>query len=211
MKFIAAIAILILSVAYTINMQPPVADKAAVNSLQPALTEKGKKFVVDTSSSTVGWIGTKPSGTHNGSIKINDGAMQVKKSQILSGSFTIDMKTIADLDMTGKGKQSLEGHLKSADFFDVTNYPTATFELTGVSPVSGDVLLAGATHNLSGNLTMRGVTQNISFPAAISIIENNLTATADFNIDRSLWGMTYGTDGKVAKEINIKLNIKAAK
>ena len=33
---------------------------------------------------------------------------------------------------------------------------------------------------------------------------------ASFNIDRTEWGMTYGAEGKVAKEINLTLDLKAS-
>jgi len=46
-------------------------------------------------------------------------------------------------------------HLRSADFFDVSKYPTATFESTGFKEN------ADGTAVLSGNLTLRGVTKAI--------------------------------------------------
>lgn len=200
-------------IAFTMNMQPPKADKALMNPVQAVLTEKGKNFKVNKETSTVNWVGTKPSGKHTGTIKISEGNLQVAKNTIRSGSFTIDMGSITDTDLTGKGKDGLEGHLKSGDFFDVAKYPTAKFELTGINAVAAtqNLLLQGATHNLSGNLTLKGVTQNVTFPAIVNVSKKSVTATADFNIDRTLWGVNYGSDGKVAKEINIKLDIKAEK
>jgi polyisoprenoid-binding protein YceI len=199
---------------FILNIQrPPVADTAIVNEPQTVLNEKGKTYKVDVAGSSIGWVGTKPSGKHNGAIKLGNGSMQVKKGKLLSGSFTIDMNTIENKDLQGKGKDGLEGHLKSADFFDVANNPTATFSITGVTAIAPaqKVLMEGATHNIAGNLTMRGVTKNISFPAAIMIDAKTLTAKADFNIDRTMWNITYGADGKVAKEINLTLDIKAAR
>jgi polyisoprenoid-binding protein YceI len=197
-----------------INLQrPPVADKAITGEPQTVLTEKGKKYKVDVATSKVEWLGTKPSGKHNGIINISNGMVNVKKGKIVSGNFTIDMNTITDTDMEGKGKEGLEGHLKSADFFDVAKYPTTTFEITGIAPVMANqkVVLAGATHTITGNLTMRGVTKSVNFPAEVMVDDKMLSAKADFNIDRTLWNMTYGADGKVAKEINLKLDIKAAR
>ncbi len=213
MKLFLAVAVLISSIAFTFNMQPVKADKAMVGNIENALTEKGKTFKVDTEKSMVGWVGTKPSGKHNGSIKISEGSLQVKKSVIKSGNFTINMTTITDLDLTGKGKDGLEGHLKNADFFDVAKFPNATFEITSVAPVTSgmNLLLEGATHTIGGNFTLKGVTQNISFPAVVKVDNGTLSATANFNIDRTLWGINYGADGKVGKEINLSLDITASK
>lgn len=214
MKKISSSALIIAGALFVLNVQkPPVADKAVIKEAQEVSMAKGKTFKVDLAASTLGWTGTKPSGKHNGSVALSAGSLQVKKDKIQGGNFTIDMNTITDLDMQGGGKAGLEKHLKSPDFFDVEKFPTATFEITGVAPIAATqyIMYEGATHNISGNFTMRGVTKNISFPAAVTISGKSLSATADFNIDRTEWGMTYGSDGKVAKEINLKLNLVAAR
>ena len=66
----------------------------------------------------------------------------------------------ASIDVTGvdTGEDKRNGHLKSADFFDVATYPTATFASTGVTK-SGDTL------TISGNLTLHGVTKPVVLTA----------------------------------------------
>lgn len=214
MKKVVSPVLLFAGALFVLNVQrPPVADKALITTPQQVLTEKGKNYKVDLTASTVEWTGTKPSGQHSGTIKISDGAIEVKKDKPVSGNFTIDMTSITDTDLEGRGKEGLEKHLKSDDFFDVEKNPTATFEITGIAPIAAtqNVLLEGANYNVSGNLTLRGVTKNVSFPASIEIKDKTLTGTADFNIDRTEWGISYGADGKVAKEIKLKLNIVANK
>ena len=195
------------------NMQPPHADQALIRSEQPVLTEKANAFSIDTAASTITWVGTKPSGKHVGTIRLSAGTMEVKKDAIKSGNFTIDMNTIANVDMKGsKGAGGLEKHLKSADFFDVEKFPTAGFEFTSFARIdpNAKVIMEGATHTISGNLTMKGITKNISFPAIVSFQGKILKAQADFNIDRTQWGIDYGTaGGKVATDINLKLDIVA--
>lgn len=48
-----------------------------------------------------------------------------------------------------------DGHLKSADFFDVEKFPTMTFKSTKVTNVKGDAA------KLHGDLTMHGVTKPV--------------------------------------------------
>jgi len=48
-----------------------------------------------------------------------------------------------------------DNHLRSDDFFDVENHPTATFKSTDVK-VTGD-----KTAIISGDLTIRGITKNV--------------------------------------------------
>ncbi len=213
MRLIAALSFLALSIAFTYNMQPTKADTATVKEKQPVLNLRNAVYDVDALTSTVNWEASKPTGKHNGNIKIIEGKIEQKANTITLGWFSIDMSQISVSDLTGNTKQNLENHLKGADFFDAAQFPTARFDVTNMEILATDknVLLEGATHTISGNFTMKGVTKNISFPANIKIDDENISAKADFNIDRTLWGINYGSDGKVAKEINIKLDIRATR
>jgi polyisoprenoid-binding protein YceI len=52
-------------------------------------------------------------------------------------------------------EEKRDAHLRSADFFDVENYPVITFESTNVER-------AGNELRVTGNLTMHGVTNKIT-------------------------------------------------
>ena len=117
-----------------------------------------------------------------------------------------------------KQKEGLEGHLKSPDFFDVAKYPTAKFEITSVEPYVADSTskLKDATNIIKGNLTLKDSTKNIAFPARITVDATKATAVADFDIDRTLWGMNYKgpnnpQDWVISKTVNIKLAVSAVK
>ena len=108
--------------------------------------------------------------------------------------FVIDMNsiTVTDLDQNS-GKESLESHLKGTvegkegDFFNVMQYPTATFEVTGVEELSGKMMM-------SGNLTMLSISQNISFPVQVTSQDNMVQVKSEtFTIDRTKWGINYGS------------------
>ncbi|RZM08644.1 MAG: YceI family protein [Pedobacter sp.] len=182
---------------------------------------EGTAYAVD-ANSTVTWTGSKPTGKHDGIFKISNGSLTVKDSTLTGGNFTIDINSISNTDLAGDttSKAQLEGHLKSADFFDVAKFPTAKFEITAVEPYVADnskpTLLKDATHTIKGNLTLKDSTKNVAFPAKIMIDATGAKAVADFNIDRTLWGLNYKgpnnpQDWVISKEVNIKLNISAAK
>lgn len=187
---------------------------------QPATATGGNQYTVDTTQSTVTWTGYKPGGQHTGVFPISQGVLSADSAGLDAGNFTINVAGITDKDLSGADKAKLEGHLKSADFFEVEKYPTARFEITGVQPYSDTSKvkskLQGATHLVSGNLTLRDKTQNITFPAKITMDNSQVTATADFDIDRTQWGMNYKgpnnpTNWFIGKNVNIKLNIVAKK
>lgn len=195
-------------------------DAKAVASADNATTLSVKNDV-----SKVTWIGSKPGGKHNGTIDITNGSISVNGDEIVAGSFTIDINTIADLDMAGSGGQAkLEGHLKSPDFFDAANHPEAKFEVTGVKAFDAaaldsdkdeftsentpaklsEILVENPTHFISGNLTMRGTTLNITIPAHVELSENSLKANATFNIDRTDWGLMFQDESSVVDKAKDK-------
>lgn len=198
------------------------ADKATTTDTQTVQATTGTPYTVD-SSTTVTWLGAKPTGTHEGTFKVTEGSLLVNDNSLTGGGFTIDINSLNNLDMAAdaENKGKLEGHLKSADFFDVAKYPTAKFEITSVEPFvadsnSNNLKMKDATHLIKGNLTLKDSTKNISFPAKVSIDATTATANADFNIDRTAWGMNYKgpnnpQDWVINKEVNIKLSLAATK
>lgn len=167
----------------------------------------GSELAVSTTDSKVEWLGKKVSGQHNGEVGIKSGSLFVDNGKLTGGNFVIDLNTINNHDLEGEYKGKLEGHLKSADFFDVENHPEATFEITEVKDGAG----AGQVV-ISGNLTIRGVTKNITFDANVEeATDSAIKATADFNIAREDWGVNYAgqADDLISKEINLKITLVA--
>ncbi len=62
-----------------------------------------------------------------------------------------------DIATLNTGDAQRDGHLKSADFFDVEKYPTMTFKSTQVER-KGE-----AEYRVSGDLTIHGVTKPVTF------------------------------------------------
>ncbi|WP_116127576.1 YceI family protein [Lewinella sp. IMCC34183] len=176
-------------------------------------------FTVDTSASTVTWEGTKLIGSgHEGNIPVQSGQLTVNGNDLVGGTFVLDITRLENSDLDGEGKGKLEGHLKSADFFDVEQHPTASFEITKVTPVTGE---SDYNHEVTGNLTLKGTSRSITIPAMITMDGNQLTAnTPDFVIDRTEWGMQYGSgsgavelaqDKIINDEVGLNLNLIARK
>jgi len=194
----------------------PKADKAQTSEAQQATTASGTIFKID-SSSALSWVATKQTGQHNGIFKLVDGVLNVDGNNLTGGTFTISVADLAVLDLTGEDKGKLEGHLKSADFFEVDKHPAAKFEITKVESYDsskGATTLDGATHFISGNLTLKDSTRNVTFPAKVTIEGGAVSAQADFNIDRTNWGLNYKgpnspQDWFIRKEVNLKLDVKA--
>ncbi len=219
-KTIIPIALLALAASCS---NAPEADKAETKDKQEVKAADGATYTTD-STSTVTWTGTKPGGAHTGTFKLKEGSLTVKDNNLTGGSFVIDINSMNNTDMAGdaESKGKLEGHLKSPDFFDAAKFPGAKFEVTGVDAFKydtltmKDVVMKDATHTIKGNLTLKDSTKNIAFPAKVTITADKVTAVADFNIDRTMWGMNYKgpnnpADWVINKQVNLKLNISASK
>jgi polyisoprenoid-binding protein YceI len=149
-------------------------------------------FKVDTKLSKLEWFGSKKSGNHNGTIEFSGGEIHDNHGN-LTGSVEVDMNTIKNTDIsdeTYRGK--LEGHLKSADFFDAAKYPKSVFVITSATPLSNPTT-AGATHMVKGNLTIKDKTNEISFEAMIKDELGKKICTGSAVIDRSKYDIRYGS------------------
>lgn len=145
-------------------------------------------YNVDVATSVITWKGSKPLGTHNGDIKLKEGNMIMNDGKLTGGSFVIDMKSINTTDLkAGKGKEKLDGHLMSADFFDVAKYPTSKFVITKVED-------KGAKLHVTGDLTIKDVTKSVTIPAMVSTANGVTTFKSEtFEINRVDYNVKYGS------------------
>nr|WP_299226708.1 YceI family protein [uncultured Psychroserpens sp.] len=221
-KTFISVAILIV-VCCSITSCNDKAKEANTSNAEAAAVSKStsEKFNVNIGESKIEWKGFKPTGTHTGTINLENGIFKTDDGKLQSGTFLIDMTSINVTDLeVGDGKEDLEAHLKGSvegkenHFFDVSKFPISEFEIT-----STESLAAGKTR-LSGNLAIKGQKHNISFP--ITITNNNDVMTIEsepFTIDRTKWGVNYGSksifddlgDRFINDEIELKITIKAKK
>lgn len=200
-------------------------NNTATTTEQTASEQKGDSFTIDTLTTSVDWKGAHKGGLAPrwGKIKVTSGTISVAKDSISGGEFEVNMASLqvdpASVTEEGKKATDLEGHLKSADFFDVATAPTAKFVITKVEPYNaaqGASLIADPNYSISGNLTLKGKTLNVTFPAKVDVTATAVTAAAKFVIDRSAWGINYKTEGSpenwmISKDVEIGLTLNAKK
>ncbi|NCI49730.1 YceI family protein [Sediminibacterium roseum] len=143
-------------------------------------------LTVDATKSKINWSGSAADHYHPGSVAVKSGTVTVDNGKITGGSFTFDMATVKVLDEAG---DRLEGHLKSASYFDVAKFGEASYTITGVNYVSDN------TANISGNMVVKGATVPVSFLAKIrGLKDGKLFAEANFSLDLSAVGIKNGID-----------------
>lgn len=200
-------------------------DQAKTEEKKEAAAATGVAYTIDTTATSVQWRATHKGGfaPRFGTIKVTDGSLNVENGALTGGSFEVNLNSLTTdpASVTEKDKKStdLDGHLKSPDFFDAANHPSAKFVITSVAAYDSTKeksLLPGATNLISGNLTLKDSTLNITFPAQVTIAEGDVTAKAKFIIDRTAWGINYKTEGSpenwvISKEVEIGFDLKAVK
>ncbi len=213
--------------AFSACKNAPESDEA-VTSDPKKIEEAGSAttLIVDASASKVEWVGTKVSGHHHGTIDIKSGDINIKDGNITGGKIIMDMSTITVLEMDEASTKKLTGHLKSPDFFDVSNHSEALFELTGSRPYAGasnnddgnfeeinEYKVPDPTHIIMGNLTIRGITKGIEFPAKVTINGDEVMAISKFNIDRTQWDVKYTgmQDDLISNSMFFGISLKAHK
>jgi len=167
---------------------------AAKDAAKPAA---GKTYAI-LPDSTIGFVGSKVTGSHNGGFKKFTGKVNVADGAVTAAEVKIDM------DSTWADNERLTGHLKSPDFFDTAKYPTATFTTTDIKSTS-------EKKTVTGNLDLHGVTKSITFPADIQVAGDAVAVKAEFAINRKDFNINYPgkTDDLIRDNVILKLDIKA--
>src|SRR5436190_8202035 len=89
---------------------PPNASNAAARS-----------YIFDAGNSSIEWVGSKVTGKHDGGFKKFEGEFHVVEGRLAdSGN-----KVVIDTTSLWADNDRLTGHLKSPDFFNVDQMPTA--------------------------------------------------------------------------------------
>lgn len=168
----------------------------AVGAATPAFA--GKSVIVDSKASVVEWKGSKVTGSsHNGTIGIKEGEVQIDGKKLTGGKIVVDMASIVNLDLTDKDYNAkLVGHLKSDDFFDVAKFPTATLAIK-----KADVQKDGS-YKVKADLTLKDATHAVEFVAKPSA--DGKSATSELEFDRTVWNIRYGS-GKFFKNLGDKM------
>jgi polyisoprenoid-binding protein YceI len=132
--------------------------------------------------------GFGPGKVHEGELSGAVSDLNMNADGTIAGTVSVNLNNMkTDNEMVTKD-------LKSARFFDVAKYPTATFKVKedlSLSTCSGDNVRCKAP-NLYGTFTIHGVTKDVSFP----IKRGSASIEANFTINMK----EFGIDQKFANE-----------
>jgi len=207
MKAFKALTFVIPFVAFVGCSKNPAEDVPKADVSAPSTSSGGatasagaKTYAFGPNGSTVDFVGSKVTGSHKGGFRKFAGELQVAGGKVADTG----NKVVIDTTSLWADNERLTGHLKSPDFFNVAQHPTAIFETTSVAQ--------NATNfTVTGNLTLHGIKKQISFPADIKVSDDTADVKAQFFINRFDFEMKYAgkADDLIRKEVVLTLNIKA--
>jgi polyisoprenoid-binding protein YceI len=134
---------------------------------------------------------------------------------IVTGDKPEDSSVTASIDATSinTNNEQRDGHIKSADFFEVDKHPSWTFSSTGLRNVEGDGFL------LDGDLTIKGTTKPVTFEVELNGIGpdayggTRIGFSAIAEIDRHDFGVDFngpipGAPGGVIVSDKVQLSLE---
>jgi polyisoprenoid-binding protein YceI len=172
---------------------------------------------IDASHSKLGFAVTHMMVSETeGKFKIYEGKVTSEKPDADFTNAKIDFSIDASSINTDDEKR--DGHLKSADFFDVAKYPKINFKSTSMKP--GKIK---GTYTLTGDLTMHGVTK----PVVLTAIGASRIVKDPYGMERYAFKVTgmlnrkdYGLSWNaaleaggvaVSEEVRLDINIEITK
>lgn len=171
----------------------------AVSTIATAQSKK-----IDVKKSTIHWVGKKVTGQHEGTVNFQSGNLIFKGKKLTGGSFVVDMTSLTSTDLTGDYLGKLNGHLKSEDFFGTEKYTTSKLVFKSIADKGNGV------YAVTADLTIKDVTAPVKF----EIVVNGSTAKANLSIDRTKYGIKYGSgsffDNLGDKTINDQFELTVA-
>ncbi len=178
----------------------------------PAQVQSGS-YVLDAAHGKITWsVDHMGFSTYVGQFTGVDAALNLDVTNPSASRLVANVKT----DSVGSFNQALDDHLKTADFLDTANHPTARFQATQIRMTDED------SAEITGNLTLRGVTRPIVMTAdfnqaGVNPVDQQYTVGFDgeATIKRSDFGINYGLpllgdEVKLHMEAEFKLQSQGA-
>jgi polyisoprenoid-binding protein YceI len=135
----------------------------------------------------------------NGVFRRVTGAGVITAGGDVTGTITVGA---ASIDTKNKRR---DDHLRSADFFQASDYPDITFTVDRITQ-------AGQDATVRGILTVRGTTLPLSFPAAVSNLGGDeLWLDAQVTVNRGDFGLTWNQMGMASMDNTIAIHAVFAK
>jgi polyisoprenoid-binding protein YceI len=144
----------------------------------------------------------------------------------VKGTITIDesnpqnsnVDVTIDANSVNTRAKDRDAHLRSADFFEVDQYPTLTFRSTAIEGATDQ---EGESFKVNGDLTIRGVTKQVVLDAQFegkghALGSERASFTAKTKVDRREFGLKWNQALEaggilVSNDVRISISVQATR
>jgi rhodanese-related sulfurtransferase len=173
------------------------AGLAVEGGAEPAFPESAAAdgtYLFDVQKSRIEWIGRSLNNRHIGQLAITKGSLVIAAGRPRSADIIVDMHSLTNFDLQDAAyRDMLIAHLKSDDFLAVDRFPTASLTIRRWE-AENEVFPIALGGIATGELTLRDIRLPVRFPAlAAPQIDGSIKVHAAFDIDRTLWDISYGS------------------
>ena len=112
------------------------------------------------------------------------------------------VRVLLNMNSAATGTADTDDALKSAEFFNPAQYPTAQYVARGAQA------LGAGKYVLNGRLTLKGVTKPVSLPFLFNIKAGTARVSAETTINRLDFGVGQETVAGLAVDNDVKLTIE---
>jgi len=141
--------------------------------------------------------------TVNGRFKSFSGSVLYDEADVTRSSVTVTIPVVG----IDTGIKKRDEHLQTADFFETVQFPDITFR-------SERIEKKGDAYVMSGPLTIKGHTKEVDLIFTFNVEKSQegtqtLHAEARGTLNRHDFGINYGSNFSVGKEVQILIHIQA--
>jgi len=185
-------------------------DRDDFDAATQAVEDLSGDYLLDPAHTRIGFSARHAMVTNvRGQFDTFEGAAHIDTANPAASTVSVTIKSAS----VTTGQEQRDGHLKTADFFDVENHPDITF-------VSTEVERDGSQWSITGDLTIKGVSRpvTVAFEELGSAKDPYGNVRVGFEggatINRSDWGLSFNavleTGGVlVSEKIKLEFDISA--
>lgn len=175
---------------------------ATALTMLPLASAQATTWTVDHDKSVLGFefnqAGTLVQGT------FNDWSADIDFDPDNLSAASIKAKIKTGSALTGNGQ--FDGLIPTAQWFDVDQFPVATFQSDTVQLIEGNI------YEAAGTLSLRGITQPATLRFSLDIQDDTATATGSAVINRTLHKVGDGVaPDSVGIDVTVTLDLTASK
>lgn len=154
---------------------------------------------------TIIWSGTAGSGPLAGACTAFDADISFDAADLDHAA----IKVTIDMAKCQTGEERKDEYLPQALWFNIAEFPTATFESKKITHIEGDKYLATAA------LTIKGITADIDLPFTLTIDGDKAHVVGETSVSRMVYRVGDGPEllaNQVASiDIAVKIDLKATR